>query len=186
MLDAGADFPPQPRSGERRATTSRRRSRIPTGLDRGEAQQVAYDLLSRKAWTRRELFLRLLRRGAPAPVAEEILKDLEQQGYVNDQAFAIAWAETRARERHWGGRRLRQELARKGVAPPAIERAIEKAFGPSGEEAEAVAAATHQWPRLLRRGAEKAPRRLRDYLLRRGFSAELVEALVKQIARLEM
>lgn len=149
-------------------------------------QRVAYELLSRKAWTRRELFLRLRRRGAPAPVAEDVIKNLEQQGYVDDQTFAIAWAETRARQRHLGGRRLRQELARKGVARPAIERAIEQAFGPEGEEAEALAAATREWPRLLRRGAEKAPRRLRDYLLRRGFSVELVEEIVKQAARLDM
>jgi regulatory protein len=147
---------------------------------------VAYELLSRKAWARRELFLRLQRRGAPAPIAEDVIKDLEQQGYVNDQAFAITWAETRARQRHLGGRRLRQELARKGVAPSVIEYAIEKAFGQSGEKTEAVAAARREWPRLLGRGAEKAPRRLRDYLLRRGFSAELVEPLVRQLARLEM
>ncbi|HLC41762.1 MAG TPA: regulatory protein RecX [Methylomirabilota bacterium] len=147
---------------------------------------MAYELLSRKAWTHRELLLRLQRRGAPAPIAEDVIKDLEQQGYVDDQAFALAWAETRARQRHLGGRRLRQELVKKGVAPSAVENAIEQAFGPSGEEAEALVAARREWPRLLRRGAEKAPRRLRDHLLRRGFSAELVEPLVKQMARLEM
>ena len=155
-------------------------------LDRTAAQQVAYDLLSRKAWARQELFVRLRRRGAPAPVAEDVLKELEGKGYVNDQAFAIAWSETRATQRHLGGRRLRQELTKKGVAPSAIEAAIERAFGPSGEAAEAMTAATRVWPRLLRRGAEKAPRRLRDYLLRRGFPAELVDALVRQLARLEM
>jgi len=37
---------------------------------------VAADLLSRRAWTTRDLAARLRRRGAPAPIVEEVLADL--------------------------------------------------------------------------------------------------------------
>ena len=85
-------------------------------LDAGRARAVALDLLSRKAWTRRDLVTRLRRRGAPAEVAGAVVADLEARGYVDDRAFATAWAETRARGRGYGSRRLRQELVTRGVA----------------------------------------------------------------------
>ena len=51
---------------------------------------VALDLLSRKAWTRRDLRQRLSRRGAPPEVAETIVADLEARGYLDDRTYAAA------------------------------------------------------------------------------------------------
>lgn len=154
-------------------------------LDRTATLGVAYDLLSRKAWARQELLLRLERRGAPMVIAEDVVKDLEGLGYIDDRAFANAWAEGRARQRHLGERRLRQELLLKGVSRPEIDAALGKAFEADGEAREARLAAARKWPELRKRDPDKAPRRLRDYLLRRGFPPEIVERTVRECARLD-
>jgi len=150
-----------------------------------DTRGVAYALLARKAWTSRELFIRLRRRGASVEHAEAVIADLERQGYLNDEAYARAWAEGRARHRHLGSRRLRGELAKKGVPRKLIEAAVEGAFGAEGERAEALIAARTRWAVLLKRSPEKAPYRLQQYLLRCGFSGELVQSVIKQIARVE-
>ncbi len=93
--------------------------RVPRApVDVRRARVIALDLLSRKAWTRRELRQRLRRRGAPDVVADAVVADLEGRGYVDDRAFARTWAESRARSRSVGSRRLVEELAAKGVARP--------------------------------------------------------------------
>ena len=157
--------------------------RIKKILDLGATRRVAYDLISRKAWTRQELTLRLRKRGAPTEYVEAVMGNLARQGYVDDEAYAQAWAEGRARQRHMGSHRIRQELTRKGVAKPLVDAAISKAFGPEGETGEALLAAKKRWPALELRDPEKAPRRLRDYLLRRGFSPEIVEEIVTRFTQ---
>ena len=160
--------------------------RRPRVLDAPRTRAVALDLLSRKAWTRRDLRQRLCRRGAPAEVAEAVVADLETRGYVDDRAFAAGWAESRARGRALGSRRLREELLAKGVARPLVEQAVRDACGAADEATRARVAAERRLSALRRSTAEQVPRRLHDYLLRRGFPADVVRRVVRQTCRVAM
>ncbi len=150
-------------------------------LDARQAKRAAYDLLSRKPWSRRDLTARLRRRGAPPAVAQAVVADLEAQGYVDDEAFARLWAEGRAGRRHLGSLRLRDELQRKGVARPLAQAAVRDAFRETDEETRALEAARRRLPALRRKNAARAPVRLRDYLLRRGYPAEVAVSVVRQL-----
>jgi regulatory protein len=98
---------------------------------------------------------------------------------VDDRAFAAAWAESRARGRGYGSRRLREELLTRGVARPLVEAAVREAFVESDEETRARAVATRRLPLLRRAEPAQAARRLGTYLLRRGYP----EALVRRVVR---
>lgn len=152
----------------------------PRVLDARRARAVALDLLSRKAWTRRDLRDRLRRRGAPDAVADAVVADLEALGHVDDRAFAAGWAESRARGRALGSRRLREELLGKGVARPLVDAAVRQAFAETDEASRALAAAERRLPLLRRAGPESAGRRLYDYLVRRGFPADIVRRVVRE------
>jgi regulatory protein len=155
------------------------RTATPRVLDAGRARAVALDLLSRRAWTRRDLRRRLRRRGAPAGVADAVVADLEDRGYVDDRAFAAAWADSRARGRSLGSRRLRQELLARGVARGLVEDAVRAVSESADEEARASAAAARRWPLVMRGAPATAARRLHTYLLRRGFPADVVRRAVR-------
>ena len=157
--------------------------RAPRALDACRARAVALDLLSRKAWTRRDLRDRLRRRGAPGEVADAVVGDLEALGYVDDRAFAAGLAESRARDRALGSRRLREELLGKGVARPLVDAAVRQAFAETDETSRARAAAERRLPLLGRSGPEQAGRRLYDYLTRRGFPADVVRRVVRETCR---
>jgi regulatory protein len=146
-------------------------------LDAPRARAVALDLLARKPWTRRDLARRLRRRGAPADVAGAVVADLETRGYVNDGAFAAAWAESRARGRGFGRERLRQELLARGIARPLAEAAIARAFEETDELARAQLAATRRLA-ALRGAPDRTIRRLHDYLRRRGYPGEVVRQVL--------
>ena len=138
-------------------------------LDAKAAKLAAFDLLARKAWSARELTSRLKRRGAPDEIARAVVAELMERGYVDDASFARFWAETRARGRRVGSRRLHQELLQRGIPRDLAAAAVAGAFDEAPEADRCLEAGRRRLPALLRRGAERAATRLRDYLLRRGY-----------------
>ncbi len=155
-------------------------------LDASAAKRVAYDLLSRKPWSRRELAARLRRRGASAAVADDVVAALEAQGYVDDQAFARQWADGRASRRHLGSLRLKDELRRKGIPRDLVDRAVRQAFAERGEEERALEAARRRLRALRRRNAGRVAPKLRDYLLRRGYPADVVRRTLRHLLKVEI
>jgi len=147
-------------------------------LDDRAARLAAADLLSRRPWTTRALAARLRQRGAPAPVATEVVADLIARGHLDDAAFARHWATTRS-ARGYGPARLRAELRARGVGAPLIDAAL-AAVDDDSELERARAVARRRLPALRRGDRARAAARLRDHLLRRGYAAAVVARVVRE------
>jgi regulatory protein len=105
-------------------------------------------------------------------LVERVVERLVEVGYLDDQAFARAWLESRDRARPRGAAALRRELALKGVDRAVIDEllaereaassetaAVDGSAASSGSTAEEGAAATSAWGAA--RGADAdAARRL--------------------------
>jgi regulatory protein len=99
---------------------------------------------------------------------------------VDDAVFATAWVQGRG-TRGYGAARLRTDLRRRGVAVGLIEAAV--ATLPSERQLEeARALAARRYPALARAAPGRAAARLRDHLLRRGFSPAIVHTIVRELA----
>jgi regulatory protein len=122
----------------------------------------------------------LRRRGAPGDVAAEVVDDLVSRGYVDDAAFARQWVAARA-ARGYGAARLRMELRARGVASPVIGAAL-SALGGDDVLGRARETARRRLPALRRGRPDRVAPRLRDYLLRRGFSTSIVVRVVRETA----
>jgi len=120
----------------------------------------------------------LRRRGAPAEVAAEVTDDLVARGYVDDASFARQWVTSRA-GRGYGAARLRVELRARGVAAAVIAAAL-STLGGDDVIARARETARRRLPALRRGRADRVAPRLRDYLLRRGFSTSVVVRIVRE------
>jgi regulatory protein len=138
-------------------------------MDAKAARLAAFDLLARKAWSARDLTVRLKRRGAPDEIARAVAAELISRGYLDDGSFARFWADSRARGRRVGSRRLRQELLDKGIARDVAAAAVAAAFEEQSEAERCLEAGRHRMPALLRTQPGRAGARLRDYLVRRGY-----------------
>lgn len=164
-------------------------------LERAEQDHAAHEaalrLLSYRARSRSELESRLLQRDFGTDAVERCLAALENSGLVNDAAFAESFVRDRIRLRPRGRRGLQHELRRRGVDALTAEAAIDEVF--ELEEVDELQLATdlaHRWkrrtsPRAIRRAEAgdrearaKVRRRLRGFLARRGFAAEVVHAVV--------
>lgn len=108
---------------------------------------------------------------------------LRRYGYIDDEEYARRYAEARATSGRSGARRIRLELRAKGVADrETIERAVAEATE-RAPEAEAIDALIAK--RLRGRDASDLAelKRMRDFLLRRGFDPETVRERLSRLNR---
>ncbi|MBX6363116.1 MAG: RecX family transcriptional regulator [Gemmatimonadetes bacterium] len=148
---------------------------------RWKCRQSALALLAYRARSAAELRRRLLWKGFPPDVADEVLADLREKRYVDDAAFAAAFVRDRVHRRPRGRRRLVQELRARGVEAATAGDAVDDAFADHAvSEVELARAAAEAW--IRKRGAlatdgdarRDARRRLRAYLARRGFAGDAI------------
>lgn len=144
----------------------------------------ATDLLARAPRTERDLRARLTRPKWSRPEhVEEVIAALRRYGYIDDEEYARRYAEARATSGRSGARRIRLELRAKGVADrETIERAVAEATE-RAPEAEAIDALIAK--RLRGRDASDLAelKRMRDFLLRRGFDPETVRERLSRLNR---
>jgi regulatory protein len=153
-------------------------------------RDAALHLLSHRARTRRELQRRLSAKGHDPDRIEACLDRLSQRGLMDDAAVSAAFVRDRLRHRPRGRGALRSELRAKGVDASIAERVISGVFEEEEVDDRALAEevaegwVARQAPTLLAAlvasggdpERQRAQRRLRGYLGRRGFRGDELRA----------
>ena len=104
------------------------------------------------------------------------------RGYVDDEAFARNFVETRV-ARGYGASRIAADLRVRGVAAGLVSAALAD-LDPGAQIDRARTIARRRLPALRRVVPERAAGRLRDHLLRRGFAPGVVMRVVREALRI--
>ena len=141
---------------------------------------IALDLLARRGYSAREMTQRLRRAGMEPELAAEVTGECIRLGLINDEMYAHDYAEVLA-ARGLGSRRIRMELARRGVAEFAENAAEDLAEG----EAERALLAARGKMRLIPPADPplKKRQKLYRFLSSRGFSGDVVVRTVAAVLR---
>ena len=133
-------------------------------------------LLGRQAYTTGQLRDKLTRKGATEDTVTEVLAKLAELKLVDDALYAEAFVRTRSRNK--GAIRLRQELFRKGVAEPLVDKAVGELDEATQLESALVLAEKNLW----RWKGEPRERYAKAYafLARRGFPVDVVRGALEQ------
>lgn len=148
------------------------------------ARRAALRILTFRALPSHEIRQRLVRKGFVPAAADEAVGALVSSGLVNDHEFALHYARTRARRFRYGPARLARDLERLGIGAREAREAVATALELEGVEAvDLLREAAAKKLRTLR-GLDAVTRRrkLKIYLLRRGFAAQDVIEVVKGAA----
>ena len=99
-----------------------------------------------------------------------VLKRLEERGYLDDYRFAELWVENRSIKKGISPKKLRNELARKGIGQSIIEEVLQKSSRDERDELRKV---------ITRKANRYADRqKLIQYLVRQGFNySDVLEEL---------
>jgi regulatory protein len=141
-----------------------------------EAMGKVGRMLARRPHAVAEVRRRLRERGFPEAVVDDVVRELESRGDLDDVAFARAWVENRDTFRPRGAAMIRSELIRKGVPREAIETALED----FDERRAATAEAGRMAGRWTSLDEDERKHRVYQHLARRGFDHEIIRSVMKQ------
>lgn len=144
----------------------------------------ALNLLSYRPRSRAEMRARLMEKDwSDETVVDQVIARLEELGYLNDEQFAANFASSRLTAKPLGRTRLRRDMQRKKLSSETIESALDEAYDQQSEE-ELIQRAINK--RLRLKGApttREETKKLFDYLIRRGFSYDLVIRKVREAGK---
>jgi regulatory protein len=143
----------------------------------------AVNLLTYKPHSIKELRERLLEKDwTNGAIVDEVLQKLERYGYLNDAQFAKSFAASKIRQKPVGKRVLQQKLAQRKLDKETVAEAIEKVLEET-PEAEIIDRAIEKRLRLKGKPKERDEvKKFYDFLLRQGFSYDLVRDKMREIA----
>ena len=176
----------------RRATVGTRRVQpgggAPLDGDRAASADAAHAaalrLLTTRARTRAELTRRLGERGFTAAAVAEAVARLERVGLVDDAVLSADVAESRA-ARGLDAPAIALELRDRGVDPAVAERAAQAAVPDELRAERCRQVAESRLAQLGDLPPAARLRRLATYLARRGYPAELAEAVSRELVGLD-
>lgn len=145
-----------------------------------KAKNYAFLLLKYRLRSEGEIRQRLKRKKFQDNAIDEVVAFLKDKKFIDDSIFAKAWVESRIK-RPLGLRRIEQELRVKGVAQKTINAQLNKTRESYAEEEVARETAKVKLKRLKGVDPQTAKRRIYAYLLRRGFSPDIVYDVVNQL-----
>lgn len=143
----------------------------------------ALDMLASRARAATELRRQLVRKQEPPDIVDLAIARLSEAGFLDDASFARQYARSKALGAGMSRRRLRQELGRRGVAGEVSDDAIEDVFTEEeiDEEALVERAARKKLRTLAKLDLETRRRRLYAYLARRGYDADDIARVVREL-----
>ena len=145
-----------------------------------QAELTALRLLAASPKTRLQLSQKLLSKGYPRTVVEETLGRLEEQGLLNDRAFAKDLIAKWVHVKPSGIRKISFELKRRGISAKVREELLAE-LSPEAEGGRARELARAQWEAWSRLPEERRRKKVYDFLARRGFDFEVVRNLIEEL-----
>lgn len=145
--------------------------------DPGPVMEAAAAFLATRPRSVGETTRRLRALGYPPALVEEVVTRLVEVGYLDDEAFARTWVESRDRARPRGETALRRELYLKGVDRQVIDEVLVKRLDSAADgdpNRDAATALLERKRAALSREPDERKRRQRAYALlaRNGFDPE--------------
>ncbi|HTC00362.1 MAG TPA: regulatory protein RecX [Ferruginibacter sp.] len=112
---------------------------------------------------------------------EQLISNLIEENYLNEERFAIVFAGGRFRIKHWGKMKIKYELKQKQVSEYCIKKALQEIN--SADYLKTLYKLAEGKLKLLK--AEKniftKKKKLQDYLLQKGFEGQLIQTVIKDI-----
>jgi len=146
------------------------------------AKKYAFLLLKFRLRSEKEIAERLKQKKFPEQAIKETVVFLKERKFIDDVAFTKAWVSSRLR-RPFGLRKIKQELAQKGIAKEIIHDALAQAKEHYNESQIVSQLAQPRFSKLKGIEPLKAKARVYGYLMRRGFSPDVIMEVIRDIGK---
>ena len=111
---------------------------------------------------------------------DQIITQLINDNFLNEERFACSFARGKHRIKHWGKIRITNELKFRGINQTLISIAL-KEINPEEYYETFEALATRQWESIRETNSLKKRKKFCDFMLRKGFESNLVYEKVRDL-----
>jgi len=147
-----------------------------------KAKEYAFLLLKFRLRSEKEITERLKQRNLPEQAIKETIVFLKEKKFIDDLVFAKTWVSSRLR-RPFGLRKIKQELAQKGLAKEIIQDVLAQAKEHYNESQVVSQLVQQRFSKLKSIEPLKAKARVYGYLMRRGFSPDVIMEVIRDIGK---
>ena len=148
--------------------------------EKKRAKDRALNFLSYRDRSEKEIRTKLKDVGYQENIIDWVIGELQRLKFLDDQRFAQSYAQTQMITRPMGEYFLKRELKQKGIDTELIEQTVEKIYEEKAQVSVALELAQQRKKRYSNIDAMKAKKRVSDFLLRRGFSWDVVSEVLEQ------
>jgi len=152
-----------------------------TGVEQDRWLELAVRALARSDRTTAQVERLLVAKGASPAQVRVTVRRLTSLQYLNDEAFAVRWAERRLARMPMGRTRLQDELLATGCSERIVHATLRAAYRKVSEQDLAMQVLT----RASRTASAKTPSRVARLLSQRGFDEDTIETVVGPLMRQE-
>lgn len=154
---------------------------------RKQAENLAVNYISYRPRSSRELLDHLIRKGFSRELGESVVQHFESISLINNLEFARMFVRDRLRRKATGQRLLHRLLAAKGIPSVTIEQVLRENVSEEDQKLAAKELASRRLnltkQSMARLDPAKKRQRLTAYLLRHGFSNEVVQKTIQSLFR---
>jgi len=145
------------------------------------ATAYALKILAGRDHSEAEMRRKLAVKGFSPVTADRVIEKLHRSGYLDDERFAFAWAESALRNGRGYGYRLKAELSRRGVVDDIIDHVLGRLASEHDEMATLAGLMARKFAGFDSRHADdRQKRRVISYLQRRGFSLAAILRVLRE------
>lgn len=147
-----------------------------------DARQKVLRLLNRRIYSEKEIRDKLKKKGYEDKTIQIVVQDLKEISLIDDYSFAKAFVSDRLRLNPKGSFKISYELKQKGINQTIINRVFDEEKVIEGDSDRAFEIARKRLKMLKTIKDKKTiKRRLYNFLLRRGFSYEVIKGVLDEL-----
>ncbi len=132
-------------------------------------------LVSMQAWCGRQerctqdVHMKLVRMGQSLAIQEKVIAQLKEERFLDDERFAIAYAEGKSRLKKWGPMKVRAGLSVKRLPPELIELALSH-LEESAMQETMIGLLKQHWPRIKGKTPFERKSKAVKFLMGKGYA----------------
>ncbi|MCK4576235.1 RecX family transcriptional regulator [candidate division WOR-3 bacterium] len=147
-----------------------------------DAKQKVLRLFNRRIYSEKEIREKLKKKGYEDETIRIVVQDLKEISFINDYSFTKAFVSDRLRLNPKGSFQISYELKQKGINQTIINKVFDEEKVIEGDSDRAFEIARKRLETLKSIGDKKTKkRRLYNFLLRRGFSYEVIKGVLDEL-----
>lgn len=145
-------------------------------------REACFRYLSRRDHSSFELKQKVGKKGYKESDIDQVIEDLLESGYLNDEKFATAFVEEKTELNQWGPKKIKSHLYKKGIHQNIIEKVLSKATDDLQLQQICVDLVVKRKRHFLREDdVFKRKQKIYRYLAGRGFSGSVIKKSLPRI-----